>query len=215
MDDKILTDADLAAMEPRKYVKLERPVPGGSGKPVKVLADRILSVRGGVAGENAPAQLTLELHNRTGKPTFTTYNGTTSSLFEQFNSLGVRSAFLAFQEVQNPLSHMKHEPMQDSAVRVASVSAIRRPPGYRTTHGYKVRSVIERLDTQRPLYAADELEVLSQRLIEQKFKPAPGSGVQVFMLHPDQPALKDVEGHRLKQAKPPRRRVKVTQRTLI
>lgn len=209
MDDKILTDADLAALEPRKYVELVK-----AGKPVKVSTHRILAVHGGSSEQDGPAQFSLELSNRSGKATTAVYTGTTKALFDQFNELGVTKEFLVFREIASPLSNMPVEKLQDSAVRVSLINAIRRPPGYRTSHGYKVKSVIERLDG-KPLLAFQEVAELGQAVTGQGYKAAPGSGVTVFMLHPDQPDLLNSQGRRLTPPKPPRKRVKDTGKTLL
>lgn len=218
MDDaingQILTDADLKALEPQavKYVHLLRA--DAAAKHVKVSTQRIMAVHGGSAAEGAAPQFSLELSNRAGKASIVTYRGTTESLFAQFNELGVRKEFLAFEEVQSPLPNMRREAVQASAVRIALINAIRRPPGYRTSHGYKVKSVIERLDGQ-PMRAFEEVVALGQRITEQGFKAAPGSGITAFMLHPDQATLLNPQGQRLTPVKAPRRRQKMTQKSLI
>ncbi len=214
MDDQILTDADLAALEPTaaKYVHLQRA--DFAAKQVKVSTHRIMAVHGGSAAAGATPQFTLELSNRAGKASVVAYRGTTDQLFEQFNQLGIRNDFVAFEEIQSPLPNMKREDVQPSAVRISLINAIRRPPGYRTSHGYKVKSLIERLDAG-PLRAFEEVSVLGERIVAQGFKAAPGSGITAFMLHPDQPSLLNPQGQRLAQPKPPRRRVNMNQKTLI
>ncbi len=174
----------------------------------------ILAVHGGLTGEGVAQTFRLELHNRSGKPSTAHCKGTTDSLFAQFNELGVRKDFLAYEQVLSPLSNMKQENVQQSAVRISLINAVRRPPGYRKTHGYKVRSLIERLDGQ-PLRAFEEVAELTSRIAAQGFKAAPGSSDTAFMLHPDQPDLFNPQGQRLLPAKPPKRTKRLKERTLI
>lgn len=200
----LLTPADLEALAPRKYLKLQQVMKDGRLKPVKVDAERVLVVYGGPQAAAEPG-FQLELFKQPGKPTLSRYRGSTADVSAQFNALGLGKRLVQFDHVDNPLSHLPRTPLQDSFLQVSIINAIRRPPGYRTKHGYKVHSVIDRIDSPKPLSAGDEVAHLAERLEKLGYKAAAGSSMVHFILDPDQPGLKDVSGNRLPPVTPKRK----------
>lgn len=199
-DGPVLTPADLDALEPRKYLRLQQIMGDGRLKNVKVDAERVLVVFGGPAHAPEP-EFRLELFKQPGKPTLSRYRGTTADVSAQFNELGLGARLVEFDYVDNPLSYMRRGDLQASFLRVSVIHAIERHPNYRSSHGYKAQSIIKRLDSPHQLLAADDVSDIGKRITELGYRAADTSSPTQFVLHPDQPLLKDVSGNRL----PPKR----------